>query len=73
MPVPIDRSDDDYFAPLRELNSAVTNVFLGLIHLHDGTQGSLARARVARRYLSHFGVATECGLGRRQPKRCLTS
>jgi hypothetical protein len=68
MPVPIDRSDDDYFAPLRDLNSADTNVFLGFIHLHDGTQGSLARAQVARRYLSRFGVATECGLGRRQPE-----
>lgn len=65
MPVPINRSDDDYFAPLRELKSGDTKVFLGLLHLHDGTEGSLKRAEVARRYLSGFGIATECGLGRR--------
>jgi methionine synthase II (cobalamin-independent) len=65
MPVPINRSDDAYFAPLRELKSGDAKVFLGLIHLHDGTEGSLKRAEVARRYLSGFGIATECGLGRR--------
>jgi hypothetical protein len=65
MPVPINRSDDAYFAPLRELKNGDTKVFLGLIHLHDGTEGSLRRAEVARRYLPSFGVATECGLGRR--------
>ncbi len=65
MPVPISRSDDAYFAPLRELRVGDTNVFLGLIHLQDGTEGSLRRAAAARRYLSRFGVATECGLGRR--------
>jgi hypothetical protein len=65
MPVPINRSDDAYFAPLRELKSADSSVFLGLIHLGDGTEGSLRRAEAAGRYLSRFGVATECGLGRR--------
>ena len=68
MPVPIARRDDAYFAPLRELRNGDTDVFLGLLHLHDGTEGSLTRARAARRYLSRFGVATECGLGRRQPE-----
>jgi hypothetical protein len=68
MPVPISRGDDAYFMPLRELKNGDADVFLGLIHLHDGTEGSLARARAARRYLSRFGVATECGLGRRQPE-----
>jgi hypothetical protein len=65
MPVPINRADDAYFVPLRELKSGDTNVFLGLMHLHDGIEGSLKRAEVARRYLPRFGVATECGLGRR--------
>jgi hypothetical protein len=65
MPVPIARGDDAYFAPLRDLQSDDTEVFLGLIQLHDGTEGSLTRARAARRHLSRFGVATECGLGRR--------
>ena len=68
MPVPISRADDGYFAPLGELRSGDAKVFLGLVHLHDGLDGSLKRALSARRYLSGFGVATECGLGRRQPE-----
>jgi hypothetical protein len=65
MPVPIARGDDAYFAPLSGLQNGDTEMFLGLIHLHDGVEGGLTRARAARRYLSRFGVATECGLGRR--------
>lgn len=68
MPVPIHRDDDGCFAPLRELRHGGARVFLGLVHLHDGLDGSLKRALSARRYLSRFGVATECGLGRRQPE-----
>jgi hypothetical protein len=65
MPVPMNRNDDAYFGPLREWRSDDTAVFLGLIHIQDGVAGSLARAAIARRYLKRFGVATECGLGRR--------
>jgi hypothetical protein len=65
MPVPMNRNDDAYFGALREWQSDDTAVFLGLIHFQDGAAGSLARAGVARRYLERFGVATECGLGRR--------
>jgi hypothetical protein len=68
MPVPINRRDDAYFTPLRELKSGDATIFLGLIHLHDGIEGSLKRAEVARRYLPRFGLATECGLGRRPPE-----
>jgi hypothetical protein len=64
IPVPINHSDEAYFAPLREFKSSDTKVFLDLIHLHDGSEGSLKRAEVARRYLSGFGIATECGLSR---------
>ncbi len=67
MPVPISRSDDAYFAPLKDLASGATRIFLGLIHLHDGVDGALTRAQAARGYLPAFGVAAECGLGRRQP------
>jgi len=65
MPVPVNRGDDAYFAPLKDLNAGATDIFLGLIHHHDGVEGTLARAQAAHRYLPHFGVATECGLGRR--------
>jgi hypothetical protein len=68
MTVPIDRTDDAYFAPLRDLRIDGTRVFLGLVHFHDGVKGTVARVRAARRYLEDFGVATECGLGRRQPE-----
>ena len=68
MPIPIDRSDDKYFAPLRDLKPGNAKIFLGLLHLLDGVDGSMKRTQVARRYLDDFGVATECGLGRRQPE-----
>ncbi len=65
MPVPIGRRDDAYFAPLKDFRIDQTRIYLGLVHYHDGVEGALARANVARRYLQHFGIATECGLGRR--------
>ena len=68
MPVPINRRDDSYFAPLRDLKHGETRVFLGLIHRHDGIEGAMARAQAAKKYLPRFGVATECGLGRRDPE-----
>jgi hypothetical protein len=68
MPVPLARHDDVYFAPLKDLQRNGLKIFLGLIHLHDGVEGALARAKTAHRHLPSFGVATECGLGRRQPE-----
>lgn len=65
MPVPRDRSDEAYFVPLNNLDVGDTRVFLGLVHYTDGTAGSLKRAEVAKKYLPDFGIATECGLGRR--------
>ncbi len=68
LPVPTARKDDAYFAPLRDLQHANAKVFLGLVHLQDGVAGSIGRAQTARRHLAQFGIATECGLGRRQPE-----
>lgn len=69
MPVPRNRVDDAYYAPLLGLRSpAGTRVYLGLVHRTDGLAGSLRRAEVARKYLHDFGVATECGMGRRKPE-----
>jgi hypothetical protein len=66
MPVPADRSDPDYFRPLATLDRRPeTAVFLGLVHLQDGTEGAARRIRVAEEFLAGFGIATECGLGRR--------
>lgn len=65
MPVPIDRSDDAFFAPLANLRlHAETELFLGLVHLKDGIEGTRRRIDAARKRASSFGVATECGMGR---------
>jgi len=69
MPVPRNRSDADYFAPLAQLNLApATELFLGLVHMTDGIDGSLNRMASAQRYREAFGIATECGFGRRSPE-----
>ncbi len=68
-PVPKDRTDDAYFAPLGQLQlPAATELYLGLIH-HDDHAGDVARLTTAGRHVSHFGVATECGWGRSDPTR----
>jgi len=68
MPVPIDRDDDAYFAPLRDLAiDPGTTLYVGLIHLADGVEGAQRRITAARRARAEFGVATECGFGRRAP------
>jgi hypothetical protein len=69
MPVPRDRVDDPYFSPLRNLKlKSGTELYLGLIHLTDGVEGAKRRAAAAKRFVSDFGVATECGFGRRPPE-----
>jgi hypothetical protein len=64
MPVPIDRSDDAYFQPLRNLHlSPGTELFLGLVH-SDGTEATKKRIGAAAKFVSDFGIATECGMAR---------
>jgi hypothetical protein len=66
LPVPRDRDDDGYFAPLRDLRLPEgTDLFLGLIHNTDGVEGARRRIAAARRYVPVFGIGTECGFGRR--------
>lgn len=67
MPVPIDRDDDAFYAPLRDLRIGGCGVYLGLVHYEDGGEGAKRRIEVAQRYLPHFGVAAECGFGRMDP------
>lgn len=68
MPVPRDRDDDRYFTPLKRLQLGQnTRLILGLIHYTDGVDGTRRRLRTASKFLSNFGVATECGFGRRDP------
>ena len=68
MPVPIDRDDIAYFAPLEEARPARGNrAHLGLTHDKDGVPGALRRAAVAAKVVDDFGISTECGLGMRSP------
>ncbi|MEN3279464.1 MAG: hypothetical protein V7607_604 [Solirubrobacteraceae bacterium] len=69
MPVPIDRDDDAYFAPLAELELPPdTKLYLGLVHRQDGVAGAERRIGAAIRVVGGFGVATECGMGRAPAK-----
>ncbi|WP_217181022.1 hypothetical protein [Streptomyces sp. AC495_CC817] len=63
LPVPIERDDEAYFAPLAEL-TAGEELYLGLVHREDGVEGASRRIATARRVVPRFGVATECGIGR---------
>jgi len=68
MPVPRDRDDDPYFSPLRDLRlKSGSELYLGLVHLTDGVEGAKRRIAAAERVVSDFGIATECGFGRRLP------
>ena len=69
MPVPVDRDDDAYFAPLAGLKLAPgTKLFLGLVHESDGVAGTRKRIGSAAKYARDFGIASECGFGRRPPE-----
>ncbi|KAI0180858.1 hypothetical protein GGR52DRAFT_521906 [Hypoxylon sp. FL1284] len=74
VPVPKDRTDAEYFAPLKSLrldNSAGSEsprVYLGLVHASD-EEGTRKRIETAQASVPFpFGVATECGLGRTPPE-----
>ncbi|HVJ26074.1 MAG TPA: hypothetical protein VM493_00985 [Vicinamibacterales bacterium] len=66
MPVPVQHDDEGYFAPLEDLKvDSETEVYLGLVHLSDGVEGAQGRIKAASAAISEFGLATECGMGRR--------
>jgi hypothetical protein len=65
MPVPIDRHDDAYFAPLAALHlPPEAELFLGLVHAGDGVDGTRKRMATARKHAAAFGIASECGISR---------
>jgi len=69
LPVPKPRTDDAYFAPLKDLERAPqTELYLGLIH-HNDAAGDAARLAAARRYALVDGIGTECGMARGDPAR----
>lgn len=65
VPVPIQHDDEAYFAPLKTLKRGPgTELFLGLVHVKDGAEGTVARINAAKAIVSDFGIATECGIAR---------
>lgn len=65
-PVPRNRHDEAYFAPLGKLDiRPATEVILGLVHLTDGASGTRQRMDAASRFIERYGISTECGWGRR--------
>jgi hypothetical protein len=71
MPVPLSRDDDAYFEPLTDLClDARARLYLGLVHHSGGVEGAHRRIDTARRHYDRgFGVATECGMGRKARER----
>src|SRR5262249_15760164 len=68
MPVPRNRSAGAYFAPLRNLKlKPETELYLGLVHLTDGLEGTRKRIEAATAVVSDFGIGAQCGMGRRSP------
>lgn len=64
VPVPIARTDDDYYKPFENLQiDPETDFYLGLIH-HNDAVGNQKRIDAASKVLKRFGVASECGFGR---------
>jgi hypothetical protein len=57
----LDRSDDAFFAPLKELKPQGARVYLGMVH---NMQGFKPRLETARKYLPEFGLGAYCGFGR---------
>lgn len=69
MPVPRNRADDAYFAPLQRLKlRPETELCLGLVHYTDGVEGTKRRLAAAKKHADKFAIATECGFGRRDPR-----
>jgi hypothetical protein len=67
MPV-VERPDDAFLAPLRDLDIGSTRVYLGLIHPQDGPEGANRRIDLAKKYLKDFGISAVCGFGRENPR-----
>lgn len=70
LPVPIERDDAAFFAPLADVElPQTTELYLGLLHHEDGPEGAQRRIAAASTAQDRFGVATECGFGRGPSER----
>jgi hypothetical protein len=64
-PVPREADPQRYLAPYSELRLPEdTALYLGLVDLADGMEGTTRRVAAAQAVLPSFGVSTVCGVGR---------
>ena len=69
LPVSDPSADDAFFAPLAQLTiDDTTELYLGLINPRDAA-GDSRRIAAARRHRANFGIATECGWGRKNREK----
>jgi hypothetical protein len=57
----LDTIEDDFYAPLKNIQPQGARIYLGLIH---NMQTFAERLEVARKYLADFGLGAYCGFGR---------
>ncbi len=68
IPISDPTASDAFFAPLTQLNlPSSSEIYLGLLHPKN-PDNDAQRIQLAQKYLPQFGVATECGWGRKQPE-----
>ena len=68
MPVPNDRNDEAYCAPMSGLKlPAGTDLYLGCVH-HGDAGGNARKLEMAQKFARVAGVGAECGLGRGKPE-----
>ena len=60
----LSRTDDAFYAPLKDLKPDGARVYLGMIHNMDSFD---ARMAAAKKFLPDFGLAAYCGMGRVPP------
>ncbi len=62
----LDRTDDEFYAPLAQLTPQGARVYLGAIHSMPTLE---RRIETARKFLPDFGLAAYCGFGRTPPSQ----
>jgi len=68
IPVPKHRTDSQFYEPLGTLSLPQnTELYLGLVHLDDD-EGNRRRLQLGSQFTHVAGIASECGLGRTDPK-----
>ena len=68
LPVPKDRNDEAYFAPLANLRlPSATSLYLGCVH-HGDHGANAHKLNLASRHIEISGIGSECGWGRGNPE-----